>query len=334
MTRARFNTPLIRLPGAGALGAILLALIAVPCFLTLPWTLGLTGPDAAPAPYKRALLDANLLPPALQPAAEDELARRDALRDADAALPLHDALGTDQLGRSMLARLLTGGAVSLGIGLAAAAIAVVIGTLYGAIAGYTGGRTDAVMMRIVDILYGLPYILLIVLLAVAVDALIQGTALTEEKRTAVNVLTLLIAIGAVSWLTMARVVRGQVLSLKEQPFIEAARAIGAPPRRLFLVHLLPNLLGPIIVYGALTAPQAILQESFLSFLGIGVQPPLPSWGNLAAQGLSELNTVRPRWWLLAFPCVLLAVTLLSLNFLGEGLRERFDPKRAAVPRPR
>jgi oligopeptide transport system permease protein len=319
----------VRLPGAGTLGAILLALIALPCFLTLPWTLGWLGPETAPAPYKRALLDANLLPPAFQAPAEDEADRRTALESAELALPMHDALGTDTLGRSLLARLLTGGAVSLGIGIAAAAIAVVIGTLYGAIAGYAGGRTDAVMMRIVDILYGLPYILLVVLLAVAVDALLQGAALSEEQRVAVNVLTLLVAIGGVSWLTMARVVRGQVLSLREQPFIEAARAAGAPPRRLFLVHLLPNLLGPIIVYGALTAPQAILQESFLSFLGIGVQPPLPSWGNLAAAGLGELNTVRPRWWLLVFPSILLAITLLALNFLGEGLRERLDPRRSA-----
>lgn len=314
--------------GAGTLGALLLALIALPCFLSLPYTLGLTG--AAPAPYKRAVLDANLLPPAVLHAKPDETPRRDALKTAENRLPLHDALGTDNLGRSLLARLLTGGSVSLGIGIAAAAIAVVIGTLYGAIAGYTGGRTDAVMMRIVDILYGLPYILLVVLLAVAVDALLQRAALNEPQRVAINVLTLLVAIGGVSWLTMARVIRGQVLSLKEQPFIEAARAVGASPKRIFLVHLLPNLIGPIIVYGALTAPQAILQESFLSFLGIGVQPPLPSWGNLAAQGLSELNTVRPRWWLLLFPSLLLALTLLALNFLGEGLRERLDPKRNAA----
>ena len=311
---------------AGLLGAILLAAIALPCLFTLPWTLGWIGDG--PAPYKRAALDAALLPPAWAPAAADEAAGRAALAQDPAALPLHDLLGTDDLGRSLLARLLTGGSVSLGIGIAAALISVVIGTLYGAIAGYTGGRTDALMMRTVDILYGLPYILLVVLLAVAVDALVQGTALTEEQRVAVNVLTLLVAIGGVSWLTMARVIRGQVLSLKEQPFMEAARAVGAPAHRLFLVHLLPNLIGPIVVYGALTAPQAILQESFLSFLGIGVQPPLPSWGNLAADGLNELNTVRPRWWLLAFPSALLAVTLLALNFLGEGLRERFDPKRS------
>ena len=287
------------------------------------------------------------------------------------------------LGRSLLIRSLAGGGVSIGIGIAAALISVTIGTLYGAIAGYAGGRTDALMMRIVDILYGLPYILLVVLLAVAGDAWLsdyvsnrpardafitqQVTAhleqqsvpssiavkqfiaqpsdalasiqseartlhppreLSEGKRKLYEVIILLTAIGGVSWLTMARVIRGQVLSLKNQQFMEAARAIGVPVQRKFLRHLLPNLLGPIIVYATLTVPQAILQESFLSFLGIGVQPPLPSWGNLAAAGLSELNPVRIRWWLILFPCLLLATTLLSLNFVGEGLREAFDPKRA------
>lgn len=147
-------------------------------------------------------------------------------------------------------------------------------------------------------------------------------------RNAINVVTLLVAIGGVSWLTMARVIRGQVLSLKEQPFIEAARAMGAGWGRIFVRHLLPNLLGPIVVYATLTVPQAILQESFLSFLGIGVKPPLPSWGNLAAEGLVQLNPYQSHWWLLWFPCALLGATLLALNFVGEGLREAFDPRRA------
>jgi len=282
-------------------------------------------------------------------------------------------LGTDVLGRSLAVRVLTGGGISLGIGIAAAALSVLIGTLYGAIAGYAGGRVDAVMMRIVDILYGLPYILLVVLLAVAVDAWVErsiairvetvsqqrqawvlertavmptlpdeGGLRTLEREalerfgtgelsggamSAINVVTLLVAIGGVSWLTMSRVIRGQVLSLKAQPFVEAARAAGSPPPRIFVRHLLPNLLGPIIVYATLTVPQAILQESFLSFLGIGVKPPLPSWGNLAADGLSELNTYRSNWWLLLFPCLLLGTTLLAMNFVGEGLREAFDPRR-------
>jgi ABC-type dipeptide/oligopeptide/nickel transport system permease subunit len=196
------------------------------------------------------------------------------------------------------------------------------------VAGYAGGRTDAMLMRAVDVLYGLPNVLLVVLLAVAVDGLIDrfGAHLGPAARQSVNVITLLLAIGGVTWLTMARVIRGQVLSLKRQPYMEACRAIGVPAHRQFMVHLLPNLLGPILVYATLTVPTAILAESFLSFLGIGVKEPLPSWGNLAADGLAELNTVRSRWWMLAWPCLLIAVTLLSLNFVGESLRERFDPK--------
>ncbi|MEO1279757.1 MAG: ABC transporter permease, partial [Planctomycetota bacterium] len=151
--------------------------------------------------------------------------------------------------------------------------------------------------------------------------------LADSTRLVLDLVVLLVAIGGVSWLTMARVIRGQVLSLKNQPFIEAARSAGSPTRRIFNVHLLPNLLGPIIVYATLTVPLAILQESFLSFLGIGVKPPLPSWGNLAADGLNELNPYESLWWLILFPCLLLGATLLALNFVGEGLREAFDPKR-------
>ncbi len=343
---------------AGMLGFATLGLIFLACVLTLPWTLGWTGASGEIAPYKQQNLTAQFLPPvfvapdersnerrlaagreialARLAAAGDEAVDTEALLTAemiDAAAPTY-LLGSDQLGRSVLVRCLAGGGVSIGMGLAAALISVIIGTVYGTISAYVGGRVDAVMMRIVDVLYGLPYILLVVLLAVAVDALALGAVartgreLTEGQRITINVVTLLVAIGGVSWLTMARVIRGQVLSLKEQPFMEAARAIGASLPRQFTKHLLPNLMGPIIVYATLTAPQAILQESFLSFLGIGVQPPLPSWGNLVADGLSELNTVKSRWWLLLFPSVLLGVTLLSLNFVGEGLREAFDPKRA------
>jgi len=280
-------------------------------------------PDGAAA--IRALTESSL-PPGVE-------APRPTPEQIDAARPFY-LLGTDKLGRDLLTRCLAGGGVSIGIGIAAAAMSVVIGTLYGAMAGYIGGRTDAFMMRVVDILYGLPYLLFVVLLAVSGDALIsafekqQGRELSEGARSALEVLILLAAIGGLSWLTMSRVIRGQVLSLKAQPFMEAARAMGVPVRRQFIRHLLPNLLGPIIVYATLTVPQAILQESFLSFLGIGVRPPLPSWGNLAADGLIELNPVRFRLWLLIAPCVLLAVTLLALNFVGEGLREAFDPKRA------
>lgn len=393
----------------GLIGLGFLVLMAGACLVTLPYTLGgsegsrykLDDPRAvrlppcwvAPGPEEAHRLNTLVAPAIAGAVAERHGLTRAALLDPrpDAAPgPLAELrehwprywLGTDLLGRSMLIRSLAGGGVSLGIGIAAAMISVLIGTFYGALAGYAGGTTDAVMMRIVDILYGLPYVLLVVLLAVASDAALdeyltrsharagwmerQAAQIARDRglpadraavrglieadgplkedlearaldalpprtigdgtRTLFDVGTLLVAIGGVSWLTMARVVRGQVLSLKNQPFMEAARAIGVPWSRQFTRHLLPNLVGPIVVYATLTVPQAILQESFLSFLGIGVKPPLPSWGNLAADGLGELNRYKSHWWLLLFPCVLLGLTLLALNFVGEGLREALDPR--------
>lgn len=324
-------------------GAIILGCVLLLCLGSLPWTTARVtavdlDPAHAPRRYEALRLDRILLPPTWALHAADERERLDLIL-AESGERVRSPLGTDRLGRDVLTRLLVGGAISLTIGLAAAMLSVVIGTLYGVIAGMSGGRVDAMMMRIVDVLYGLPYVLLVVLLAVAVDGVMQRwqtaaasrpegiAAWLVEHRAGVNVLTLLIAIGGVSWLTMARVIRGQVLSLREQPYIEACRALGLPRWRIIIRHLLPNLLGPIVVYATLTVPQAILQESFLSFLGIGVQPPLPSWGNMAAEGLSELNPVRSRWWLLAWPCMLLAGTLLSLNFVGERLRDAFDPRR-------
>jgi len=338
-------------PRMGVLGAAILIAMFLACVLTLPYTLGRATPSASgtagatvqtPQRYDAPDLSQTLLPPFWAPHRADELQKLQAAAKTSGAKPRH-WLGTDHLGRDLLVRCLAGGGISLSLGLAAALISVIIGTLYGSFAGYSGGRTDAVMMRVVDVLYGLPYILLVVLLAVAVDGLMEAdpkhlessgapvrawaASLLQNHRQASNVITLLLAIGGVSWLTMARVIRGQVLSLKAQPFMEAARAIGVPLRIQFTRHLLPNLLGPIIVYATLTVPAAILSESFLSFLGIGVKEPLPSWGNLAADGLTQLNNVRVRWWLLLWPCLLIAMTLLALNFLGEGLRERYDPKR-------
>ena len=237
--------------------------------------------------------------------------------------------GYDNLGRDMLARTLYGGAISLMIGSSAAGMAVALGVIWGVLAGYLGGRIDNLMMRVVDIGYGLPYILFVILLKVALEEHLIDlfTWLHVPRAAAVaNVLVLVVAIGGVSWLTMARVIRGQVLSLKAQPFVEAARAGGAPTRRIVCRHLLPNLVGPIAVYAALTVPQAILQESFLSFLGIGIMAPVPTWGSLAAEGVAAINTVESFWWRLAFPCGLLAVTLLCLNYVGDGLRDAFDPR--------
>jgi ABC-type dipeptide/oligopeptide/nickel transport system permease subunit len=178
-------------------------------------------------------------------------------------------------------------------------------------------------MRAVDVLYGLPYILMVILLKLALEHPLQKLLNTSSQ--AVNMIVLFLAIGLVSWLTMARVIRGQVLLLRSMPFVDAARAVGTPQWRIFRYHLLPNLIGP------LTIPSAILQESTLSFLGIGIQQPLPTWGSLASDGMSlALNPIDSRWWLLVFPCTLLAITLLSLNFLGDGLREVFDPKRRSA----
>lgn len=352
------------------IGTAVVLLLSVACFVSLPWALSPRSGETTPR-YRAEAMEHHRLPPPWAPHAPDERARRHAPAPVTPGSPAATAadypLGSDLLGRDLLTRCLMGGAVSLGVGLAAAAISVLIGTLYGAVSAYAGGRIDAVMMRIVDVLYGLPYILLVILLALAADAVAESRlreavlSVTAERaafveqsvadgvmspadagveaarrfpmpaegaRSVINIVTLLAAIGGVSWLTMARVIRGQVLSLKAQPFVEAARAVGASPVRIFLRHLLPNLVGPIVVYATLTVPQAILQESFLSFLGIGVAPPVPSWGNLVADGLSQLNPVRSRWWLLLFPSMLLAATLLALNLLGEALRDSLDPRRA------
>ena len=222
--------------------------------------------------------------------------------------------GTDTNGRDLFMRTLQGGMISLTVGLASAAISVVIGSFYGAISGQAGGAIDRWMMRVVDILYGLPYILLVILILVYAER---------------SLLVLFIAIGCVMWLTMARIIRGQVLRLREEEFIVAARALGARPRAILIRHMVPNLLGPIIVCATLTVPIAILQESFLSFLGLGISAPLASWGTLASEGVAALNPVVNYWWLLVFPCACLAATLLCLNFIGDGLRDAFDPKLMA-----
>ncbi len=231
--------------------------------------------------------------------------------------------GCDTLGRDLLQRCLFGGLISFAVGLGAALLSVTVGVLYGAVAALAGGRVDNAMMRFVDILYGLPYILLVILMKVAFERPMTGLI---GHKPAANVVILVAAIGSVSWLTMARVIRGQVLSLREMPFVEAARAAGAGPLGILGRHLLPNLVGPIVVYATLAVPQAILQESFLSFLGIGVARPVPTWGVLAAEGVAAINTVVSFWWMLLFPCLFLGTALLALNFVGDGLRDAFDPK--------
>lgn len=219
-------------------------------------------------------------------------------------------LGTDTFGRDMLTRILYGGRVSLMVGFIATAVALIIGVTYGAIAGYVGGKLDSVMMRLVDILYALPFMIFIILLMVVFGR---------------NLLLLFLAIGAVEWLTMARIVRGQVQSLRQQAFVEAAISLGLSPAAIIRKHLIPNVLGPIIIYTTLTIPNVMLLEAFLSFLGLGIQPPQSSWGLLISYGV---ETMEEYSWLLIFPGLALALTLFALNFLGDGLRDALDPQAA------
>ena len=215
-------------------------------------------------------------------------------------------LGTDTLGRDLLARTLYGGRISMMVGLVATFVALVIGVTYGAVSGFYGGKVDSVMMRIVDILYALPFAIFVILLMVFFGR---------------NIFILFLAIGAVEWLTMARIVRGQVMSIKRMEFIEAARALGLGRRRIIFRHLIPNVLGPVIVYTTLTIPSVMLLEGFLSFLGLGVQAPMSSWGSLIKDGAEKMEEF---WWLLVFPGALFSITLFSLNFLGDGLRDALD----------
>jgi ABC-type dipeptide/oligopeptide/nickel transport system permease subunit len=277
------------------LAVIGLAFFILACYGTLPWTLHT---------FNQQNLNEALQPPSWR-----------------------HWMGTDTLGRDLLARFLLGGAISLMIGVFSALVAVGIGLTVGLVSGYVGGRLDAVLMRAVDVLYGLPYILLVILLRVALvgrlSTLIAGIGLPQAQGMS-GIVILLVGIGGVSWLTMARVIRSQTMSLVNQPYVEAARATGASPSRILLRHILPNLVGSVAVYAALTVPSAILAESFLSFLGLGVQPPIPTWGNLAASGVEAINPIHTQWWLITWPCVGLTLALLCLNFLGDALRDALD----------
>jgi oligopeptide transport system permease protein len=259
-------------------GGLLLVAIALLCLI---------GPALSPYGYEADNLQLGAAPPSLS-----------------------HWMGTDYNGRDLFTRVMVGGRVSFAVGLAATAVSLLIGVLYGATAGYLGGRTDMLLMRIVDILYALPFTIFVILL------------LTLFGR---NFVLLFVAIGAVEWLTMARIVRGQVMALKQQEFIEACVAIGMSRRRIILRHLVPNTLGPVVVYVTLTVPSVMLLEAFLSFLGLGVQPPMSSWGILIGDGARAME-VTP--WLLVFPGVLFSLTLFALNALGDGLRDALDVRGA------
>lgn len=237
--------------------------------------------------------------------------------------------GTDIHGRDQLARIMSGASISILVGLVGALVSLVIGVLWGAIAGYVGGWWDGSMMRFVDILYALPSIVFVIVLITTLETLVKGwftKVFGADMAQYSRMIFLFVGIGAVSWLTMARIVRGQVLSLKNRQFVDASRSLGAGPSRILFRHILPNVLGIIIVYITLTVPSVILYESFLSYLGLGIQPPFASWGSLIAEGAGQLNPVRVYWWLIVFPAVTLVTTLLALNFFGDGLRDAFDPR--------
>jgi oligopeptide transport system permease protein len=251
------------------------------------------------------LVVAAVVGPYLTPYRYDTISKNDVW---DAPLVAGHLLGTDSLGRDLLARLLIGLRVSLAIGVVATAVSLIIGVAWGATAGFLGGVVDEVMMRFVDVLYSLPFIFFVILLMVTFGR---------------NFVLMFVAIGAVEWLTMSRIVRGQTLSLRQKEFIEAARAAGLSSRAIIVRHIVPNLLGPVVVYVTLTIPAVILAESFLSFLGMGVQEPLTSLGTLISDGARDMDLAP---WVLVFPSVIMVVTLMCFNFIGDGLRDAIDPK--------
>ncbi len=283
-------------------------------------------PAVVSAAFLLLMVVLALLVPAVSPHAADHGS------DAQFAAPGASCwFGTDVHGRDLFTRVFAGARISLLVGAVGAGVSLAIGVAWGMVAGYVGGRTDGAMMRAVDVLYSLPSIIFVIVLITTLEGPVRRavTAVSPALEPSARMLLLFAGLGAVSWLTMARIVRGQVLSLRTRPFVLASRALGAGHVRILVRHIFPNVLGIVIVYLTLTVPGVVLYESFLSYLGLGIQPPQASLGTLIAEGAAQINPVRVYWWLVACPGTLLALMLLSLNLVGDGLREALDPRGEA-----
>lgn len=267
---------------------------------------------------------AAIFGPMLMPASAAELSNNQ-LAPPSWAHPF----GTDLHGQDLLYRVLTGARVSLAVGCAGAIVALFIGTTYGLVSGYAGGKIDNLMMRLVEILYAIPRLIILLIAINTFDKRMESLLISLDATSLLGysrIFILILSLGCIEWLTMARIVRGQVLSLRSQQFVTAAQSLGQSHWKILTRHLLPNLMGIVIIYLTLTVPSVILDESFLSFLGLGIQAPQASWGSLLANGAAEINPVKSNWWLLVFPAVTMSATLLALNFLGDALRDAIDPR--------
>ena len=300
--RFRKNRP--ALFSAGFLMVLLIIVVAWPIALKIANGAGAGSAAWAKAHAPEKLSDAQFQPPTAQ-----------------------HWFGTDDHGRDVLSRVLYGAQISLLVGFVGAVVSLVIGVFWGSIAGSAGGRVDSIMMRTVDVLYSLPSIIFVIVLMTTLGEKLKQLPVVRNSPTLgkeMRLLILFIGLGAISWLTMARIVRGQVLSLRTRPFVDASRALGASPLRILARHIIPNVFSVVIVYLTLTVPSIVLYESFLSFLGLGVQPPMASWGSLISEGVNQINPIRIYWWMIVFPGGVLVSTLLALNFLGDGLRDAWD----------